>query len=181
MTLEELKQCLDNFRKELTDEQLCEVLVTMYCDNVFKKGELDIALGLLGYEVDQDYLKRKKKTYKLELRKVVFNRIKEMIISFKENCDYDKNTILEMCIMLYKFNYITGNEFGDLCESIHFVLNEEFANKSVKEQKIFVDTVFDINPEDDQERKELLCVVFGDELDKLKIENNIFVYNTNND
>ena len=182
MTLEELKQALDNFRKEMTDEQICEVLVVMHCDNVLKRDELDIALGLLGYEVDEDYLGRKKKTYKLEFRKVAFNRIKEMITEFKEEKIYDKNEVLDMCFMLYKFDYITGNEFKELCESIHFELNEDFLKKSVKEQKELIDSVYNMSSEDYKEKKDFLYNLFGDNLDKLKIiQNNTFVYNNQKD
>ena len=182
MTLEELKQALDNFRKEMTDEQICEVLVIMHCDNVLERDELDAALGLLGYEVDEDYLGRKKKTYKLEFRKVAYDRIKEMIIEFKEEKVYNKYEILDMCFMLYKFDYITGNEFKELCESIHFELNEDFLKKSVKDQKEFIDSVYNISSNDFQEKKEFLYDVFGDDLDKLQIvKNNTFVYNNKED
>lgn len=176
MTLEELEKAIKEFQKEMKDEEIAEVLISMYINNHIDKECLNDGLGILGLSVSDTNLNRLKKRQHFNLRYESFNYIKEKIIEFKEKEIYEKKLIITICAKLYLYNFLLYSEFCEICEAIDFKLSKDFIDSTYVEKKAIINED-GISKEKQQQQIDLLYELFGETLDEIKYSTDqVFIY-----
>lgn len=117
MTLEEAKKAFDQFKSEgMTEDQIAETLYLMFVDDKLNAAELKDLLGLIGYELTDDFL-----DLSPEQQKHMFDE------------EYDPlGDVVDELYYLCSYDIITQKQLTDILK----ILNKDFKSNYLERFKI---------------------------------------------